>query len=137
MLRNLLSALWGDTVQMLARSALKIAGTALVTWLIARHVDPTQASNFAEALSGVAMTGLGIWLSQRNAQTGKAKTEVAASAGVSLGQQIEQAKAAGALEQHQADQARLDAITQALATAAKAAPKTKAELLAALAGGGQ
>ena len=134
MFKNLFSGLLTTFLPMLARSALKFVGGAAIAWLAAKHVDPTQANDLVGYASGFLMTGLGIWLSQKNATDGKAQTAVAASVAYDTGQAhaIQQASQAGADVQASSDTRKIAAVSDAMQTAASAAPATKAALLASI-----
>lgn len=114
------------TVMMLARAGLKIAGTTIVTWLVARHADPGQASDFAGYFSGAALTGLGILLGKKDINSVGGKMAVAAS------DAYDQGMAAGATSQAANDNAKIAAVASAMKAADSAAKSDKASILTAL-----
>lgn len=119
------------------RTGLKLAGAAALTWLVSKHVDPTQAQNLIGYISGALITGLGIWMSQKNTTSTLAKSAAAVSAGFELGQShvIAQAQAQGVTVQAAADQAKVAAVGQAMQSAGAAAPATQAAIVTALKNG--
>lgn len=113
------------TVMMLARAGLKIAGTTIVTWLVARHADPGQASDFAGYLSGAALTGLGILLGKKDINSVGGKMAVAASDAFDKGFD------AGHI--YDGDQrTKIAAVASAMKAADSAAKSDKASILTAL-----
>lgn len=136
------SGILGAIIGKVTRWAATAAAAAVASWLYALlqkyglPADGQLGDLVKEVAAGVSAVILGLGalaFSVWDAKKVDGKITVAAAAGVSQGQAIEQAKAQGAIAQHDADQAHVDAVATAVAIADKATPKNKDELLAALA----
>lgn len=110
----------------LLRQGCTWAGGLLVTWLVAHHSDPTDAQNFAGYLAGAVLTGTSIIFDMLDAKTVDAKITTAAAAGVAQGQALTVPASAGlsAAEQKAVDQATVNAVHAAIATADDKASRT-------------